>query len=814
MDIRTEDYEKLGSFYLGRGFDVETRKRRDDLVLYDSRDLVTHGVVLGMTGSGKTGLCLAMLEEAAIDGIPAIVIDPKGDIANLLLQFPDLDAASFRPWINEDDARRKGVEPDAFAADQAKRWGEGLAEWGQDAARIARLRDAVEMAIYTPGSSAGLPVSILSSLECPAPEILDDGEVLADRVESTASSLLALLGIDGDPLQSPEHLLLAHLFQHAWQAGEDLDLPTLIQQVQAPPFQKIGVMPLESLFPKKDRMGLAVRLNNLLASPGFSLWLEGDPLDPARLLHTPGGKPRIAIFSIAHLNDAERMFFVSLLLNQMVSWMRTQSGTTSLRAMLYMDEIFGFLPPSKNPPSKKPMMTLLKQARAFGLGTLLATQNPVDLDYKALSNIGTWFLGRLQTERDKMRVLDGLEGSSMGAGFNRADLERMLSGLGSRVFLMNNVHEDGPLTFEVRWVMSYLRGPLTREQIRKLTASQRAEGEKKVGPEDGSAPAAAPVVDEGAAASSAAGTMVKPQVDKRIAEFFLPVPDGLSPEKCVYQPRVIRASETLIEDQKLGVSLTDENCDAAVMDPTRGTVDWAAAEALDIDAETLPRIPASGIAFGELPATLATTRFFTAEKKKLVDHIYREGGVDLLRSPSLGTVSKPGEDERDFRLRLVQAAREVRDERVDALREEYAKKIAREERDVERAEVSLEKEKSQASSAKWSSLASAGSAILGALFGRKKLSATNARRMGTVGRSITRSMDQSSDVGRAEKKLENERDDVVRIEAELTEKIDELKRTMDPLSEKLETVRVKPLKKNITVNAMGIVWTPVPVKDV
>jgi hypothetical protein len=308
--------------------------------------------------------------------------------------------------------------------------------------------------------------------------------------------------------------------------------------------------------------------------------------------------------------------------------------------------------------------------------------------------------------------------------------------------------------------------------------------------------------------------MVKPQVDKRIAEFFLPVPEGSSPEKCVYQPRVIRASEALIEDPKLGVSLTDENCETAVMDPTRGTVDWAAAEALDIDAETLPRIPASGIAFGELPATLATTRFFTAEKKKIIDHIYREGGVDLLRSPSLGTVSRPGEDERDFRLRLVQAAREVRDERVDALREEYAKKIAREERDIERAEVSLEKEKSQASSAKWSSLASAGSAILGALFGRKKLSATNARRMGTVGRSITRSMDQSSDVGRAEKKLEKERDDVLRIEAELTEKIDELKRTMDPLSEKLETVRVKPLKKNITVNAMGIAWTPVPVMDV
>ena len=471
-----QDFEKLGAFYLGRSYDLEAGTRRDDLVLYDSKDLVTHGVCVGMTGSGKTGLCLSILEEAAIDGVPVLAIDPKGDLGNLLLTFPNLAPEDFRPWVNEDDARRKGVTADEFAADQAATWKHGLAEWGQDGARIARLRAAADFAIYTPGSSAGLPISILRSLDAPPQALLDDRESFADRVGTTATSLLTLAGIDAEPNRSREHTLLTAILNAAWAAGRSLDLAGLIQQIQTPPVQRIGVLELESFFPAKDRFGLATAFNNLLAAPGFSAWLEGEPLAIDRLLHTPEGKPRVAVVSIAHLGDRERMFFVSLLLNELLAWMRAQPGTTSLRALFYMDEVFGFFPPVANPPSKTPLLTLLKQGRAFGLGCLLATQNPVDLDYKGLANCGTWWLGRLQTDRDKARVLDGLEGAmaSGGGAFDRAYFDRALSGLSSRVFVMNNVHEDAPAVLESRWAMSYLRGPLTRDQIKTLMGPRKA----------------------------------------------------------------------------------------------------------------------------------------------------------------------------------------------------------------------------------------------------------------------------------------------------------------------------------------------------
>ena len=446
-----------------------------------------------MTGSGKTGLCIALLEEAAIDGVPAIVIDPKGDLANLMLTFPELRGADFLPWVNEEEARRKGVEPAAYAEAQAALWKKGLAEWGQDGERIRRLREAAEFAIYTPGSSAGIPLSILKSFQAPEKVVLEDGDLRRERVATTATSLLALVGVDADPVQSREHILLSTILDTAWRQGQDLDLAGVIQQIQNPPVQRVGVFDLESFFPSKERFGLAMTLNNLLASPGFSAWLEGEPLDIGRLLWTPAGKPRVAIVSIAHLSDAERMFFVSLLLTQVLGWMRTQSGTTSLRALLYMDEIFGFFPPVANPPSKQPLLTLLKQARAYGLGVVLATQNPVDLDYKGLGNTGTWLLGRLQTERDKQRVLEGLEGAAGGARFDRAAMERTLAGLGNRVFLMHNVHEDAPVVFESRWAMSYLRGPLTRVQIKQLMDGAAGGGRRRAAAAAGSggrAPAA------------------------------------------------------------------------------------------------------------------------------------------------------------------------------------------------------------------------------------------------------------------------------------------------------------------------------------
>ncbi len=471
-----EDFEKLGAFYLGRTYDVSERRANPELLLYSSRDLTTHAVCVGMTGSGKTGLCLTLLEEAAIDGIPAIAIDPKGDLANLLLTFPELKPADFQPWLDPGDLQRSGKTADQLAAETADGWRQGLAEWGQDGARIARFRNAVDLAVYTPGASIGLPLTVLRSFAAPPQAILNDADAFRQRIAAAASGLLALLGIDADPLTSREHILLSRLFKRAWRAGEKLSMPGLIREIQSPPIDNIGVLDLETFFPAKERFELAMRLNNLLASPGFSGWMEGEPLDIGKLLFTSDGKPRLSVISIAHLSDAERMFFVTILLNEMTAWTRTQSGTSSLRAILYMDEIFGYFPPSANPPSKTPMLTLLKQGRAFGLGVVLATQNPVDLDYKGLSNAGTWFLGRLQTERDQARVLDGLEGASAAAGarFDRQRAAATLSALGSRVFLMNNVHEDEPVVFQTRWTLSYLRGPLTRDQIKLLMDERRA----------------------------------------------------------------------------------------------------------------------------------------------------------------------------------------------------------------------------------------------------------------------------------------------------------------------------------------------------
>jgi DNA helicase HerA-like ATPase len=487
MSFMEKVEERLASFYLGQEYELAKGELLEQQVHYDARDLTTHAVCLGMTGSGKTGLGVLLLEEAALDGVPSLIIDPKGDMTNLLLTFPDMLPEDFRPWVNPDDARRKDLDLDTYAARMADLWRDGLAGTGQGPERIQRLKESAEFAIFTPGSSAGRQVSILDTLKAPSLSWDTDSELLRDKIESIVSALLGLVDVEADPVRSREHILLSNIFEHVWRAGEDLDLAQLILRVQKPPFSQLGVFPVETFYPEKDRMGLAMLLNGLIASPAFADWIQGEPLEIDRLLFGPSGKPQVSILYIAHLSDAERQFFITLLLEQVVSWMRAQSGTTSLRALVYMDEVFGYLPPHPgNPPTKKPMLTLLKQARAFGLGLILATQNPVDLDYKALSNAGTWFIGRMQADRDKQRLLDGLEGVEVGGGgTSRAQFDRMISALKSRVFLLHNVHEGEPVVFQTRWAMSYLRGPLTRTQVQQLV------GQQPVAPERAATPAAA-----------------------------------------------------------------------------------------------------------------------------------------------------------------------------------------------------------------------------------------------------------------------------------------------------------------------------------
>ncbi len=797
MAISSSDYEKLGQFYLGRGYDPEAKKAQDDLILYDSKDLVTHGVVLGMTGSGKTGLCLALLEEAAMDNIPAIVIDPKGDIANLLLLFPDLDAKSFRPWINEDDAAKKGITPDEHAAKTAELWKFGLAEWGQDPSRIATLRDKVDINIFTLGSKAGIPVSILSSLEVPPLEIMDDAELLGERVESTVSSLLSLVGENGDAIQSPEAVLVAAIFQKAWADGQNVTLETLIRHIQRPAFDKVGVIDLESFMPEKPRQTLALKFNNLLASPGFATWLEGPPLDVAKMLHTPAGKPRISIFSIAHLGDTERMFFVSLLLNQMLGWMRAQNGTTSLRAILYMDEIFGYLPPTANPPSKRPMMTILKQGRAFGLGCLLATQNPVDLDYKALSNIGTWFLGRLQTERDKLRVLDGLEGAagSQSAQFDRAEMERLLSGLGNRIFLMNNVHEDHPVLFQVRWAMSYLTGPLSRGQIKTLMDPKRADFGNV------SSPAAAnPMGMPGMAASPTPAA--RPMVGGGVKELF--APPASPADGIIYQPHLLREGVVHFSSAKAGV---DGSRTVRLVNPiTVAGIDWETPVTPPARLDEAAG-PVAGAGFAELPGFAMNASNYKQVEKDFAEWLYRNERADVLFCPALKAWSKLGESEADFRARLAHEAREARDAAVETLRATAVKKITTLETRLQTAEGQLAKQKAESSSAVMQAGVSVLGGILGTFFGRKAGLGSITRGASSISKAST-AYKQHQDVATAGSKVAGVAQEIESAKAELEAGIAKIAESFDPAALVLETESIKPAKSDVKVESIALLWLP------
>jgi hypothetical protein len=795
-----QDFEKLGLFYLGREFDVAAGKRLDNPVLYDSRDLVTHAVCVGMTGSGKTGLCLSLIEEAAIDGVPVIAIDPKGDLGNLLLTFPSLTASDFRPWIDEDEARRAGVAADAFAAQQAESWQKGLADWGEDGARIERLRKAAEFAIYTPGSRAGVPVSLLQSFTAPPQTIRDDAELLGERASSTATSLLSLAGVDAPP-RSREHTLVSNVLSGAWIAGKDLDLPSIIEQIQAPPFQKVGVVDLEAFFPKRERFDLAMRFNAVLAAPGFDQWFEGEALDPAHLLYTADGRPRVAIFSIAHLGDAERMFFVSLLLNQVLGWMRSQTGTTSLRAIVYMDEIAGYFPPVANPPSKAPLLTLLKQGRAFGLGVVLATQNPVDLDYKGLSNIGTWFLGRLQTERDKARVLDGLEGASAGS-FDRASVDHILSALQKRVFLLHNVHDDHLVTFQTRWTLSYLRGPLSREQIRTLMAGRAKPSAETARPVAAKTPAAREV-------ASGAGTASDrlPVLPPGIEQFFIPQSAATSSKSPVYSPVVLAAVRIGFSDTKLGVDEARDVVYAASVGDGPVAVDWARAARLDVGVESLARLPQTGASFEPLPTAASQPKNYPLWEKSFKQWLTQNERIQLLRHVDTGLTSRAGEAEGAFKVRVQDALRAARDKAVDAVRQKYATRQASLAERLRRAQAAKDRESEQSTQQKLQAAVSIGATLVGALLGRKTFSASTLGRATTAARGMGRTMKESADVQRANESVDAVQKQIQDLDEQLRQETQSIAAEYEraPL---LEQVTLLPKRGQVSVQLIALGWDP------
>jgi len=821
-----QDFEKLGVFYLGRQYDLDAQKPSDDLLLYDAKDLTTHAVCVGMTGSGKTGLCLALLEEAAIDGIPAIAIDPKGDLANLLLTFPELRGEDFRPWVDAGEASRRGVSVEQLADETAKQWRDGLAEWGEDGARIARFRDAVDVAVYTPGSNAGLPLSVLRSLSAGSTPG-QDPEALRERISGAVSGLLGLLGVDADPLQSREHILLSNILDTEWRAGRDVEPASLIRAIQTPPFDKVGFVDLESFFPAKERFALAMRLNNLLASPAFSSWMQGEPLDIARMLNTPQGKPRLSIISIAHLSDAERMFFVTLLLNEMVAWMRRQSGTSSLRALLYMDEVFGYFPPTANPPSKTPMLTLLKQARAFGLGVVLATQNPVDLDYKGLSNAGTWLIGRLQTERDKARVLEGLEGASAAAGsaFDRGQMDTVISGLGKRVFLMNNVHENAPVVFQTRWTLSYLRGPIGLEQVRQLMSARKSAAAAKT--PDGSPATATSSAAAGTGSSAATPTTTatatqtttssaadagpRPVLPPGVTERFLAcraAPDA--GRRLVYRPALYASSRVHFVQAKLSLDYWEEvhryvlvNDDGAVPGDVWDRPDVPAGIAGELATEA-----EQGGQYAKLPAELTRPQQYTRLATALKDHLYRQRKLPLWQCATLKQVSAAGESEGDFRVRLSLLIREERDRQIEKLRSKYGTKFATLEDRLNRAEAKVAREQAQSSQQTLQTAVSIGTSLLRGLFGRKIISGANIGRAGTSARAAGRAVQQRGDVAQAEQAVVELRQQRADLDDEMEAEIARIRNETSAEAIPLDEVPVQPRKADIAVSEVVLAWTP------
>jgi hypothetical protein len=817
------DFEKLGAFYLGKEYDLAKGRLLDNLVMYDARDLTTHGVCVGMTGSGKTGLCILLLEEAAIDHVPAIIIDPKGDITNLLLTFPDLRPQDFAPWINVDDARRKGLSPEEFAAKQAELWRSGLAEWGQDGARIQMLRDSADFVIYTPGSDAGVPVSILHSFAVPPLSWETDAELLRERIQGTVSALLGLVGIDADPVRSREHILLSNIFEHFWRQGEDLDLAKIILAIQNPPMRQLGVFDIDTFFPQKDRLGLAMSLNNLIAAPAFQSWLHGQPLDIAGFLATPTGKPRHSIFYIAHLSDAERMFFVTMLLNQVITWMRTQPGTTSLRALVYMDEIFGFFPPVANPPSKQPMLTLLKQARAFGVGVLLTTQNPVDLDYKGLTNAGTWFIGRLQTERDKARVLEGLESASSQAGqsLDRAAFDRIISALGQRVFLLHTVHEDAPVVFQTRWALSYLRGPLTRDQIRRLKGDRM--------PEQVGAPAAAAAAAPAAPATapvavpvpgSSALLHVPPSLATGFQQAFIPVQKGPSAavseieqreggpvevveRRLLYRPSILGLGRVHYVDARRGIDHHEQV--ALLAEPPRGAgvVAWERGRVLELTPHELTDQPEPDALFEPLPESIATVTAFNALKKDLTDYWYYNQSLTLFHSPLLKAYSQPGESERDFRTRLQQTAREQRDAEVDKISQKYAQRLATLKERLRRYEATLARKEADAAARQRETLVSVGESVVGLFMGRR------ATRVASTALSKHRQAQlKKIEVEEAEENVEAVRREIQELEEALQKETEAVRERWEQALVSFEEVPIKPRRSDVEVDLFALGWAP------
>lgn len=789
------DFEKMDLFYLGRKLDPVTGETTRLPLLYKNKNLTTHAAIIGMTGSGKTGLGIDMIEEAAIDKLPAIVIDPKGDMTNLLLSFPDLAGKDFEPWVDEGLAAQKNISREELAAETAETWQDGLGSWGQDKERIARMRSSVDIVVYTPGSSSGRPVSVLDSMEAPDPEVLQDNETAAGLVNSTVGSLLALVGVKADPLRSREHILLSSIVLYYWRKQQDLSLEMLIGAVVNPPFQKVGSLSTDMFFPQQKRMDLAMQLNNILASPAFSGWTKGDPLHMENFLYAASGKPQVSIFSIAHLSDDERMFFVSMLLGRFISWMRRQEGSSGLRCLLYMDEIFGYFPPNANPPSKKPMLLLLKQARAYGVGVVLSTQNPVDLDYKGLSNIGTWFVGRLQTRQDQDRVMTGIAGSS--DDFSEQQIREMLSDMRGRTFLMYSAHQDEPVLFETRWAMSFLKGPVSLPEIAKMIATDPQE-------DTGRQPETAPAMP---ALPTARFSTAPPMLSAGIKQCYLPPQIPL--EEVDYVPCLVAAATVRFVKQTHGVDETRQICLRLPATADVGEPDWQQALEYVPERDDCREKAPLGSRYAPISQAFIGVKSLRSMEKEFDDFLYHTMRLPLMKVASLKLVSRPGETTVQFKKRIADLLREKKEIEADKIKERYEKKQRQLEVRLEKASARVDKEKGDVRAKGIDTALSIGATILSALFSRKKLSVSNANRGVRSVRGAGRVIKEQGDVQRAEDAEALVQEDLDILARELQEKLAALANRFDPENYNLETVNITPRHSDIYNLELLLVWEPV-----
>lgn len=808
-----------GKFYLGRTIDFQTNKVTDQRLLYKSEDLTTHAFVVGMTGSGKTGLCICLLEEAALQGIPALIIDPKGDMTNLLLHFPDFEPRDFEPWINADLARREGKTVSQVAQETAATWKRGLADWGIELERVKALSEAAHFTIYTPGSDSGIPLNILTSFEAPQLAWDENREALREKISATVTALLGLAGLsDVDPLRSREHILLSNILEHAWIAGKNLDLSELILQTQSPPFTKLGVFDVDTFFPQKDRFSLAMLLNNILAAPSFQPWIEGQPLDIQKLLYAADGRPQHSIFYLAHLSETERMFFVTLLYTAVESWMRAQPGSASLRAIVYFDEVFGYLPPVSNPPSKTVLLRMLKQARAFGVAQVLVTQNPVDIDYKALSNAGTWWIGKLQTDQDKQRLLDGLE-SAVPGGMNRNTYDKLISSLGKRVFLMQNVHTKGPLLFQTRWAMNYLAGPITRSQIPALNRLEKVS--HAMAPDtsrtDSLLTQASRPPDNKKFSPTEIYLATKPPAPTGIAEAFLPVRESLAEalQKAgltrsaaqnavlLYRPRLFGQAQIRYVNRKFGLDSESARAVLVQTPERRGFIRWEENPAQPLELNQLEKARLPDARFAPLETPLSDAKLMVGMQKDFLDWVFRNAALPIKINDVLQVAWFPPMSESEFRTRCSDLARQKRDEEIKKVAQTFDKKIEALRVKLFREEQELKSDKEKLNLRRMEEVGTHAENIFGLLGGRR-----SSRR---VSSSLTKrrlTSQAKAEVEESEKTIALLKEQIAEVEKAKAATVGEINQRWAEIATQFREENILPLKKDVYLEFFGILWQP------